>query len=300
MSYATARRRDANSEANKLYPEDRSVHEWYRFVLSFPPHLVRTYLERFEVGPFQRVLDPFCGTGTVLVECKKHGIPSVGIEANPMAHFASRVKVDWEIDPTRLVEQAEECAEIARARLRNDGIDDEGTAPPDSDDCRALEGLSEMAAKLLLTGSISPLPLHKTLVLLDVLSQHRSAPSCSHERLALAKALVRTIGNLRFGPEVGAGQPKSDAPVISSTSELPDTESWRESVLGIPVDYDADLAKHYVRMFGWLPICRDYATKVGKRHVRYFTLCAAGAVDVFMLERAGVLYRSPDGLWQIN
>ncbi|HEV7126192.1 MAG TPA: DNA methyltransferase, partial [Ktedonobacterales bacterium] len=83
MSYATARKRGANSEANKLYPEDRAVHEWYRFVLSFPPHLVREYLQRFKVGSEQRVLDPFCGTGTVLVECKKLGIPSVGVEANP-------------------------------------------------------------------------------------------------------------------------------------------------------------------------------------------------------------------------
>lgn len=74
MSYATARQRGANSESNKLYPEDRSVHEWYRFVLSFPPHLVRTYLDRFDVRPNMRVLDPFCGTGTVLVESQKLGL----------------------------------------------------------------------------------------------------------------------------------------------------------------------------------------------------------------------------------
>jgi hypothetical protein len=34
------------------------------------------------------VLDPFCGTGTTLVECKKKGTSSVGIEAHPMGHFA--------------------------------------------------------------------------------------------------------------------------------------------------------------------------------------------------------------------
>ena len=62
MSYATARQRGANREINKLYIEDRPVHEWYRFVLSFPPHLVREYLERFGMKSNQRVLDPFCGT----------------------------------------------------------------------------------------------------------------------------------------------------------------------------------------------------------------------------------------------
>src|SRR5436190_10743026 len=124
MSYATARSRGVNSEINKLYPEDRAIHEWYRFVLSFPPHLVREYLEKFGIGQNQRVLDPFCGTGTVLVECQKRGISSVGVEANPLAHFASQVKVDWSIDPDRLLEHANRVAETALAKLRSEGIED--------------------------------------------------------------------------------------------------------------------------------------------------------------------------------
>ena len=32
---------------NKLKPTDRPVQDWYRFVLSFPPHLVRNYIARF-------------------------------------------------------------------------------------------------------------------------------------------------------------------------------------------------------------------------------------------------------------
>ena len=63
----------AASGENKLRPEDRAVHHWYRFVLSFPPHLVQNYLDRFGIESGDTVLDPFCGTGTTLVECKKHG-----------------------------------------------------------------------------------------------------------------------------------------------------------------------------------------------------------------------------------
>lgn len=58
-----------NGDPNKVLVADRSVHEWYRFVLSFPPHLVREYVERFELNSRHCVLDPFCGTGTTLVEC---------------------------------------------------------------------------------------------------------------------------------------------------------------------------------------------------------------------------------------
>ncbi len=53
-------------ETNKLLPEDRPAHDWYRFVLSFPPHLVRNYLQQFAMDAQDRVLDPFCGTSTTI------------------------------------------------------------------------------------------------------------------------------------------------------------------------------------------------------------------------------------------
>src|SRR5271154_1023322 len=114
---------------NRLRTEDRPVHDWYRFVLSFPPHLVRTYLERFGLDATSRVLDPFCGTGTTLVECRKLGIPSIGLERNPMAHLASRVKVGWEPDPASLTAHARVVADHALARLRSDGIPDSPQLP---------------------------------------------------------------------------------------------------------------------------------------------------------------------------
>ena len=215
MSYAIARNRDMNSDINKLYSEDRSVHEWYRFVLSFPPHLVHKYLERFGVTHEQKVLDPFCGTGTVLVECKKLGIPGVGIEANQIAHFASQVKVDWNVQPDHLMEHARLVAETANAKLERQGIEDNPLIQIVQDEL-ALETLPPESLKLLLTDSISPLPLHKTLVLLECMEEHSDERYNRYERLALAKALVFTISNLHFGPEVGVGPAKHDAPVVSS------------------------------------------------------------------------------------
>ncbi len=100
-----------NQNANKLALEDRAIHDWYRFVLSFPPHLVQEYLARFGLQRGQTVLDPFCGTGTTVVEAKRQGIAAVGIEANAMAHFASQVKTDWRIDPDQLEQDAAAIAE---------------------------------------------------------------------------------------------------------------------------------------------------------------------------------------------
>jgi len=60
------------------------------------------------------------------------------------------------------------------------------------------------------------LPLHKTLVLLETFEEHEDNRFSGHERLALAKSIVFEISNLHFGPEVGVGTPKADAPVVAS------------------------------------------------------------------------------------
>jgi DNA modification methylase len=210
--------RGANGEINKLSPADRAVHDWYRFVLSFPPHLVRHYLERFGIRRDHRVLDPFCGTGTTIVECKKLGVPAVGVEANPMAHFASQVKAGWSLDPDGLVEHACQVANATSSELGSQGIEDDPlmlfrcSGQNNHDRLRTLPLESQA---LLLTDSISPLPLHKTLVLLDWLNHHRDERYYHHELLALANALVCSISNLHFGPEVGIGPAKPDAPVVA-------------------------------------------------------------------------------------
>ena len=208
------------AESNRLRACDRAFHDWYRFVLSFPPHLVRDYALRFGLGSEQTVLDPFCGTGTTLVECKKLGIRSVGLEPNPVAHFASAVKVDWAMRGRALMKYADEVAGRTASAFSEQGVEDADLplfAERHNGSCAAaLRRLPDERAQLLLRNSISPLPLHRTLVLLDAIDVRGTERERRYARLALAKALVQSIGNLKFGPEVGVGKAKQDAPVLSA------------------------------------------------------------------------------------
>jgi hypothetical protein len=220
MAYMT--QTSAQGELNRLYPEDLPVHEWYRFVLSYPPHLVRTYLKQFGVNQNQLVLDPFCGTGTTLVECKKLGIPSVGLEANPVVHFAASTKLAWRVDPEALLRHAQEIARRVQNRLFQDAFSAETISREN------LLKFSPEQEAVVITDSISPLPLHKVLILLEEIDRERDNPFWAHERLALAKQTVYAFSNLRFGPEVGVStKKKTDAPVM---------EVWLESIKGMSVD----------------------------------------------------------------
>ena len=201
-----------NGAMNSLLPADAPAHRWYRFVLSFPPHLVRSYAERFGLDESSVLLDPFCGTGTTVVEAKKLGIPGRGVEALPVARLAAATKVDWSPDPDRLVAHAELVADKALARLEVDGFTD--PAMGETPEGMILRTLVPEAFKLLLRDSISPLPLHKTLVLIDALDGEHHPVYSRHERIALAKILPSQVGNLRFGPEVGVGAIKVDAAVV--------------------------------------------------------------------------------------
>lgn len=203
-------------ELNRPYQEDLPIHEWYRFVLSYPPHLVRHYLRKFELSEHHWVLDPFCGTGTTLVECKKNGIPSIGLEANPVVQFAAQTKTRWDLDPDELMSHAKSVAEKISDQLIKDEVEDDPLFKPLINGQEVeLRTLPKDTERLLIKNSISPKPLHKALVLAEKLDEMVDDRFIAHEKIALAKQLVYSISNLRFGPEVGVGKTKEDSPVVA-------------------------------------------------------------------------------------
>ena len=208
-----------NSIANRLRREDLPIHQWYRFVLSYPPHLVRHYLSQFEVEHSDVVLDPFCGTGTTLVECKKHGIRSIGFEALPLTHFVSHTKTNWKGTRATLIRHADRIALQASALLRESA----------SIDVACLSAIDE---RLLLKNSISAMPLKKCIAILDSINRHFNGKRSIYEsyaKLALATTLVQDASNLHFGPEVGVRQIREDAPVF---------EKWLDRVRTFAADLD--------------------------------------------------------------
>lgn len=63
------------------------IHRWLRYREAYSPNLIT----KLSLG--DKILDPFCGCGSILLGAAQSGYTSVGIDVNPLAVFAARVKL---------------------------------------------------------------------------------------------------------------------------------------------------------------------------------------------------------------
>lgn len=67
------------------------THGFHPYPAKFTPQIVNKYFNLYCQQGF-RILDPFCGSGTTLVEGILNNMHSVGIDLNPIAYIISRAK----------------------------------------------------------------------------------------------------------------------------------------------------------------------------------------------------------------
>lgn len=197
------------------------LHSSYSFALAFEPDLVSGLLSRFAVPPGAIVLDPFCGTGTTLLESKIQGCRSVGVDANPICVMVSRAKTDWSIDGDEVEELADRV--VQRARRRYEACLDRmressyaGTRFSVLNDpifAYSPAGSYLLKSGLVRRGWISPRPAMKTLLLSQELQ--RTPARCRRFLfLALLGLLVPNVSNMAYGPEIYRKRKRRDCGVF--------------------------------------------------------------------------------------
>jgi hypothetical protein len=180
--------------------EEAAFHRWYSFVLGFSDQLVGNILDQFAVSADQTVFDPFCGTGTTMIECAKRTIRSVGMDANPFAAFASRVKSRFDLHPETLMRAAARVEERYRDIVTSNR--------------RLTDGPIHsylLESGMLERGWISKRPLRKALALREAIQRGQDASLVDVFMLALVADLSTNIGNMKFGPQIYRGAAKVDA-----------------------------------------------------------------------------------------
>ncbi len=159
-------------------------------------------MDRLDVQQDQIVLDPFCGTGTTLVESMKRGIVSVGIDASPFSCFVSRVKTNRALS-----------ADLLLKSLVDIGIEYELTHKHrDNAQTSAYRYLRDSG--MIERGWIGAVPLRHALALKEAILRVSPNAACRDAfLLALVAHLSTKIGNMKYGPEIYCGPRKRSVDV---------------------------------------------------------------------------------------
>ena len=167
---------------------DTRVHAWYTSVMAFPDHLVSSILDSFSPVTGSVFLDPYCGSGTALVEAQRKELRAFGVDANPSSVLASRVKTNWSINLDQVrtaidsfVGHAETLEDQEKdpivSYLANSGMIARGWI-------RYATAVRAAAVKRWIDKAVCVPDVHRFFM------------------LALIATVVRDLSNVRFGPEL--------------------------------------------------------------------------------------------------
>ncbi|NFN85903.1 hypothetical protein FDF31_04555 [Clostridium sporogenes] len=81
-----------NQLVNFFKNKDAAYHRWFIYREGFSHTLIKELISRSGIERNKFILDPFCGSGTTIVEAAINGYSGVGIDINPMSAFISGVK----------------------------------------------------------------------------------------------------------------------------------------------------------------------------------------------------------------
>jgi len=159
-------------------------------------------IKQLSVEKGQLILDPFCGTGTTLVQATKRGIHSIGIDASPFSCFVSSVKTNRLLDAEKMLD----CFPAIRAEFERSRRNFTNT--------ETYKYLKESG--MLARGWISRTPLRDALALKSAIDRVSPDAACRDAfRIALIANLSTGIGNMKYGPEIYCGKKKSRVDVWS-------------------------------------------------------------------------------------
>ena len=82
------------------------IHKWYRYTAGFSAIWAKQLIELQKTKGRTRVIDPFAGSGTVLLESEFENVESMGLESHPYIYRIAKTKLAWNYPAEKFKESA--------------------------------------------------------------------------------------------------------------------------------------------------------------------------------------------------
>lgn len=92
------------------------IHKWYRYTAGFSASWVNQLIRLEKLNGRTRIIDPFAGSGTVLLESEFEGVESFGVEAHPYIFKIAKAKLGWNFPADKF--KAETLALLRKAKTK--------------------------------------------------------------------------------------------------------------------------------------------------------------------------------------
>ncbi len=87
------------------------IHKWFRYTAGFSAEWVKSVLDKYPNA--KSILDPFVGSGTVILESQLNGRMSYGVEAHRLIYKVAEAKLLWDVNIESFVESSNKLIELA-------------------------------------------------------------------------------------------------------------------------------------------------------------------------------------------
>jgi DNA modification methylase len=92
------------------------IHKWYRYTAGFSAAWVSELINEEKKNGRTRIIDPFAGSGTVLIESEFAGVESYGVEAHPYIYRIAKAKLNWNYPADKFKEEALSLLKTAKGK----------------------------------------------------------------------------------------------------------------------------------------------------------------------------------------
>jgi len=112
---------EAESKLHSTFQDNLSlpIHRWFRYSAGFSAFWANAIITREKALGRHHVLDPFAGSGTVLLEAERCQAKAIGIEAHPLIARIAQAKLHWRQDPKQFRDYARAILKLAWDSQKN-------------------------------------------------------------------------------------------------------------------------------------------------------------------------------------